>query len=175
MLHPTLKTQRLTLRLHKRDDFQSCFDLWNDPGVYKYIGGKPATDNEVWSKFLRCVGHWEIMGYGYWVVVENSSGKYVGEIGYADWHRDIEPSIKGMPEIGWILHSKAHGKGYATEALQEVIAWGDKNLNSEKTVCIINPENIASLRVAEKMGYKETCRTTFADLPTIIFSRLRLV
>jgi len=93
------------------------------------------------------------MGFGYWAVEEKASERFLGEIGFADFKREIVPSIEGVPELGWVLASHAHGKGYATEALNAAIPWGDKNLSASRSVCIIDPENLASLRVAEKCGY----------------------
>lgn len=60
-----------------------------------------------------------MLGYGYWAVEEKVSGHYVGELGFADFKRDIQPSIEGMPELGWALVPRAHGKGYATEGRAE--------------------------------------------------------
>jgi RimJ/RimL family protein N-acetyltransferase len=93
------------------------------------------------------------------------------ELGFADFKRQIDPSIKGMPELSWAFASHVHGKGYATEGLKAAIAWGDKKFRGTRTVCIINPDNLASIRVATKCDYKEIVRTTYTDLPTIIFAR----
>jgi RimJ/RimL family protein N-acetyltransferase len=62
------------------------------------------------------------LSYGYWAVEEKTSGRYVGELGFADFKRDIVPSIEGMPELGWALVPQFHGKGYATEALRAAVA-----------------------------------------------------
>jgi RimJ/RimL family protein N-acetyltransferase len=48
------------------------------------------------------------MGFGYWVAEEKETGKFVGEIGFADYKRNLEPSLKGVPEIGWVLAGHAH-------------------------------------------------------------------
>jgi RimJ/RimL family protein N-acetyltransferase len=122
---------------------------------------------------MNYVGHWAVMGFGYWAVEEKSSGQFIGEVGFADFKRGIEPSIKGLPELGWALASHVYGQGFATEALQAAIAWGDARLSSGKTVCIIDPSNLASIRVAEKCGYCEIMRTTYNGAPTVIFTRVR--
>ena len=64
------------------------------------------------------------MGFGHWAVEEKASGDFIGDLGFADFKRDIQPSIQGLPELGWVLASRAHGKGYATEAVRAAIAWG---------------------------------------------------
>ena len=101
-----------------------------------------------------------------WVVKNN-----IGLIGFGDFKRDIEPSIKGLPEIGWVLASPAHGKGYATEAVKAALAWSDKNLADKETVCIISPDNVGSIRLAEKCGYTESAKATYHGETTLIFRR----
>ena len=169
---PVLQTKRLTMRGHRLDDFADCAAMWADPVVTRYIGGKPLSEEEAWTRLLRYAGHWALMGFGYWAIEEKETGRFVGELGFADYKRDIEPSIKGVPELGWALASKAHGKGYATEAVGAAVAWGDAHFGSARTVCLVHPENLASIRVAEKCGYKEFQRTTYKGHPTIMFARL---
>ena len=168
---PILETERLKLRGHRVDDFVSSAAMWADPEVYRYIGGKPQTEEETWTRLLRYVGHWALLGFGYWVVEEKSTSNFAGEIGFADYKRDLQPSLQGVPEIGWVLASQVHGKGYASEAVRAVVAWGDAHFGSIRTACIIHPENLASIRVAEKCGYRELQRTTYKGKPTMMFVR----
>ncbi len=139
----------------------------------RFIGGRPFTQEEIWARLVRYVGHWVLLGYGYWVVTDKKTGCFLGEVGFADFKRDIEPSFEGMPEIGWVLAAHAHGRGYATEAVRAAIAWGDDHFKASRTVCIIAPENRSSIRVAEKCGYREFLHTTYKDKPTIMFVRDR--
>jgi len=169
---PTLETERLRLRAHRPEDFSHCVALWADPVVTRYIGGKPLTREEVWAHMLRYAGHWKWLGYGYWLLEEKASGKFVGEVGFADQQREIEPALDAMPEIGWVLSPGSHGKGYATEAVRAAQAWGDRKFGASKTVCLIHPDNLASIRVAEKCGYQEFCRTGYKGKPTILYSRM---
>jgi RimJ/RimL family protein N-acetyltransferase len=171
MTAPPLETARLKLRAHRLEDFDSSFAMWSDPGVTRYIGGKPSTEQEAWSRLLRYPGHWALLGFGYWAVEEKTTGEFIGELGFGEFRREITPPIDGIPELGWALAPRAHGKGYATEALRTVVAWADERFNWPRTVCIIAPENVPSLRVAAKCGYREIHRTTYAGQPTLIFER----
>jgi RimJ/RimL family protein N-acetyltransferase len=172
---PVLETERLRLRGHRSDDLANCAAMWADPVVVRHTVGKPLTEEESWRRLLSYVGHWALMGFGFWVVEEKASGKFVGEVGFVDYKRDIEPSLKGVPEIGWVLASRAHGKGYATEAVLAVVAWGDAKFKvsagGTRTACIIQPENVASIRVAEKCGYREFARTNYKAHPVLMFER----
>jgi RimJ/RimL family protein N-acetyltransferase len=168
---PVIETARLKLRGHRLDDFTPCAAMWADPAVTRHIGGKPFTEEESWTRLLRYVGHWAVLGFGYWVVEEKATGSFAGEIGFADYKRKLEPSLKDVPEIGWVLANEAQGRGYATEAARAVIAWGDAHFGSSRTACIIHPENLPSIRVAEKCGYRESARTTYHGQPTTVFIR----
>jgi RimJ/RimL family protein N-acetyltransferase len=173
---PVIETERLRLRGHRPDDFANCAAMWADPVVTRHIGGKPLSEEDVWTRVLRYLGHWAWLGFGYWVVEEKATGKFAGEMGFSDWKREINPSLKGVPELGWVLATRVHGKGYATEAAQAAIAWGYANIRTEQSalgrmVCIIHPEHTRSIRVAEKCGFKEALRTTYKGEPTILFAR----
>ena len=170
--HPTiLTTHRLTLRPHTRDDFLDSYAMWSDPEVIRYIGGKPFTREEVWARLLRYAGHWAMLGFGYWVVRDTQSGRFLGEVGFADYHREIEPSLLRTPEIGWALDPSVHGRGYATEAVRAALAWADAYWPEGETACIVAPENLPSLRVAHKCGYREQLRTIYKGKPTIVLRR----
>lgn len=168
---PILESERLKLRGYRLEDFSHCAAMWGDSEVARYIGGKPLSEEESWTKFLRYAGHWSLLGFGYWVVEERATGDFVGEIGFADYKRDLVPSLKGIPEIGWVLASHRHGRGFATEAVRAAVAWGDVHFAQAKTACIIDPENLASIRVAEKCGYREFQRATYKGHPVIMFFR----
>jgi len=168
---PILTTPRLTLRGHAVEDFAAMVALWADPIVVRYISGTPSTEQQTWARLLNYAGHWALMGFGYWALVETVSGRYVGDVGFADFKRAVEPSIRGLPELGWVLAPSVHGRGYATEAVQGVLAWGAKVLAAPRAVCMIDPANGPSLRVAVKVGFKEYARTSYAGSPTIMFER----
>lgn len=168
---PVIETARLRLRAHRADDHAQCLAIWSDPDVTRYIGGRPFTSEEVWKRLLQYVGLWSILGYGYWAVEEKATGRYIGDIGFADFRRELEPSLHGMLEFGWVLAPHAHGKGYATEAVNAAVAWGGQHFGDLRAVCIISPDNLPSIRVAEKAGFTRWQETTYHGSLTIVFSR----
>lgn len=169
---PTLVTDRLTLAGHGLGDFADSAAMWADEEVVRHIGGRPFTAEECWARLLRYAGMWPLLGYGFWTVRETASGRFVGEMGFADFHRDLDPPFGDVPEAGWALARWAHGQGFAAEALRAAIAWGDARFGGARTVCMIDPDNAASVRLASKFGYREYARTSFKGSPTVLFERL---
>jgi RimJ/RimL family protein N-acetyltransferase len=146
--------------------------MWADPIVLKHIGIPPSPREQTWTRLLRAHGHWTLMGFGFWAVEETASGRFVGEVGFAEFMREMEPTLVGTPEIGWVLAPWCYGRGYATEAALASINWWDGNRDPTRTACIIDPDNRASLRVAEKCGYREFARTTYKDHAVVVLERL---
>lgn len=168
---PVIETARLRMRAHRVEDLTACAAMWAEPEVVRYIGGRPFTREEVWARLLRYAGHWSLLNYGYWAVEEKATGAFAGELGFADFQRELESPLREVPELGYAFCSRAHGKGYATEAARAALEWGDTHFVLKQTVCIIHPENLASIRVAEKCGYRESQCATCKGEPAIILVR----
>jgi RimJ/RimL family protein N-acetyltransferase len=170
---PDLATERLILHGHGLKDFADSAAMWADRDVVRFIGGRPFTEEEVWTRLLRYVGHWATMGYGFWAIREKATGRFVGEVGFADFRRELDPPFGDVPEMGWALSSWAHGKGYASEAIAAALAWGEQRFGrGARTVCMISPDNAPSIKAAEKAGYREFARTTYKGSPTVLFERV---
>ena len=71
---------------------------------------------------------WSLLGYGYWAVERREDGAMIGQIGFADFKRDMAPGIEDLPEMGWMFAREASGQGYATEAAAAALAWADATL-----------------------------------------------
>ena len=168
---PVLETARLRLRAHRSEDHPACAALWADPEVTRHIGGRPFTGEETWRRMLASLGLWSMLGYGYWAVEEKAARRYIGDIGFADFRREIEPSLAGMLEFGWVLSPAVHGNGYASEAVAAATEWAQRHLPDKRAVCIIAPGNGPSIRVAEKAGFREWMRTMYHGEPTVVFAR----
>lgn len=170
MSAPVLETERLILRGHRKGDLEDLFAMWGDPEVARFIGGKPSTLDECWSRLLRYVGRWSEMGFGFWAVTERATGRFMGDVGFADFKRALDPPFGDTPEMGWALGAWSHGKGYASEAVAAALEWGDATFGGGRVVCMINPANGSSIRVAEKAGFREYARTDFHG-EIILFER----
>ena len=170
MTAPILTTARLTLAGHAAGDLDDLAAMWADPGVYAMIGGQPRSREEVWIRLLRSVGQWTLFGYGAWVLRETATGRLVGDIGLIEARRAIDPAIDA-PEMGWALATPAQGRGYAKEALDAVLAWSDAH-GLARTMCIIDPDNAASIRLAGRIGYRTIGRGRYHDRPIDLYERM---
>jgi RimJ/RimL family protein N-acetyltransferase len=169
MAIPVLETARLRLRPHGIDDFEPLAAMWSDPLVVRHIGGRDFGSDEVWARLLRYAGMWPLLGYGFWAIEDKETGAYLGDIGLMEAKRAIDPPFTA-PEAGWALLPAAHGRGIASEALAAVLEWADEQ-HFERTVCMIEPENAASLRVAEKLGFTEYARANVGEKQVHLFER----
>ncbi|MHA6692123.1 GNAT family N-acetyltransferase [Devosia sp. A449] len=170
MVAPTLQTERLILRGHTADDLSGCSRLWADPEVTRFIGGRPNTPEEVWRRILAYAGHWQLLGYGYFLATDRQTGEVVGEFGLANFQREIDPPFGDTPEAGWAMLPHYHGRGLAREALTALLAWADPSV--PRSVCMIDPDNAASLRLAAALGYVEYARTNYKGDATVLLERL---
>jgi len=168
---PIIETARLRLRRHEIADFDACAAMWGDMAIARFIGGRPYTREEVWARILRYVGHWALMGYGFWAIEEKSSGEFIGEMGLADFERDIDPPLGDGPEAGWALRAASHGKGYAEEALRAVLAWGDEHFAGQTITCLIDADNAASVKLAGKCGFRPLREVTYKGAAGMVFGR----
>ena len=169
---PVLETPRLLLRRSRREDFPAFRSMLADPGVTRFLGGRPLSQEEAWTKFVRNAGLWPLFGFGFWILEEKSTGSFAGEVGLAHFFRELTPPSENLREAAWILPTSAQGKGYATEAISAVLVWGASRFSDPRTICLIHPDNLPSLRVAEKCGFRESSRATYKDKPAILLLRL---
>jgi RimJ/RimL family protein N-acetyltransferase len=168
---PVLETERLRLRAHTLTDFEASAAMWADPNVTRFIGGKPSAREDSWRRFVAFPGQWVLLGFGYWLIEEKASRAYVGDAGFGTFKRDLGAHEFDAPEQGWALNPAMHGKGYATEAGEAMIAWAERHFGRTDFVCMISPENTPSFRVAEKLGYREFARTDYKGAPSVLLRR----
>ncbi|HYJ29571.1 MAG TPA: GNAT family N-acetyltransferase [Allosphingosinicella sp.] len=171
-LGPGLETRRLILRTYTADDHDCVHRLASDPETFRFSHHGPLGPEESWAMLLRHVGHWSLRGWGVFGVEEKETKALVGQAGLNDFRRRLGPDFDGVPEITWSFESKVHGRGYATEAAQAALDWIERTHGAARTVCLIHQDNEASLRVADKLGYREFRRCDYRGYPAILFERL---
>jgi RimJ/RimL family protein N-acetyltransferase len=165
---PCVTTARLLLRPHRIEDFDALAQLWGNPEVTRFIGGHPATREESWARLLRYFGLWPALGFGYFAVLERENGAYLGDVGLADFKREITPPLLGMAEAGWALTPAAWGRGIASEALAALLDWYRGTPAPRPVACIIAPANLASRRVAIRCGFVPWTKASYRGQPTCL-------
>ena len=147
--------------------------MYADPIVVRHTGdGRPVSEETSWLTLMVIHGHWLVTGYGAWAIVEKSSGRFIGDVGFTNRKRDWGPGLAGVPEMGWALVPSAFGKGYATEAARAALAWARGHFGPARVFAITAPENAASIHVAEKCGFAEFKRGESSGRPRIFFDRI---
>jgi RimJ/RimL family protein N-acetyltransferase len=142
---PTLETARLLLRPPCADDFDAWAATAADPEAMRFIGGAMSRPT-AWRNMCAFAGAWIVRGFSNFSVVEKTTGRWIGRAG--PWQPEGWPGT----EIGWALDRSAWGKGYATEAAVRCATWVFDELGWSEIVHVIDPANIASIRVAERLG-----------------------
>jgi len=166
-----IDTPRLRLRAHAPGDYAACTAMWSDPAVVRHIGGKPSSAEDVWARLLRYAGHWALQGFGFWAIEERATSRFIGEVGFAYFKREICPANDDIPEMGWALASHAHGQGFGREAAEAAVAWGDGHFGGRATCCLIDPGNEPSIRVATHLGFVPSHRAAYKGQVTMVFTR----
>jgi RimJ/RimL family protein N-acetyltransferase len=140
-----IETDRLVLRLPRREDFDGYAETYGDEETTRHLGGV-LTRPMAWRKFLQGPGAWMIQGFAMFSVVEKSTGEWVGCLG--PWKPDGWPGN----EIGWIVRRESWGRGYATEGAAAATDWAFANLGWNDIIHCISPDNVASQNVACRLG-----------------------
>jgi RimJ/RimL family protein N-acetyltransferase len=161
---PTLETERLWLRSFRKSDIDDYAALKADPEVARYLGGGGAWDRgRSWRHLAFLLGHWQLGGSGMWAVEQKETGAFLGMIGFAD--------PEGWPgfELAWTLVRRWWGYGYATEGARSALAYAFTALNKGRVISLIHPENLASIRVAERLGESLQGRTDMMGNERLVF------
>ena len=156
---PVIETERLILRRWRADDIAPNTVMLSDPGTARFItpDRRPVTEELIgWRNAAVIAGHWALHGFGMFVVEEKSSGTYAGRVG--PW---CPPGWPGF-EVGWGIAKQFRGQGYAVEAARAAIDWTFTNLDIDRIIHCINPENLASQGVARRLGATIDGQTTMS-------------
>lgn len=147
-----LDTPRLHLRQPIVEDFEAAHALIGSEAMRRYLS-RDLSREDSFARHLRNAGCWALFGYGPFSVVERESGAYVGGCGLFRGLRGLGDDFDPYPEAGWVIGEPRWCRGYATEAMTAILAWFDA-AHGGRSVCMIAPGNLASQRIADRLGYK---------------------
>ncbi len=147
--------------------------MWADEEVVRFIGGHKLGREDTWRRSLAACGQWPFTGFGYWIAELKENGTFAGQLGFADFKREMEPSIEGEPELGYVFAPAVHGQGIAYEACKAALDWADRTLDAPSYPAIISPENSPSIRLAERLGFEREPDANYRGETIALFRRMR--
>jgi len=154
-----LETQRLLLREFDEEDALAYFELGSDPRVIRYTGAPILTSLEQALDVLRTrpLADYQKYGYGRWACVLKDESEFVGWAGLK-FLEDI-----GEIDVGYWLRPEYWGRGLATEAAAACLRYGFEHLQMQYIIAFVDPENVASVHVLEKIGMSRVGPTEYRD------------
>jgi RimJ/RimL family protein N-acetyltransferase len=170
---PTLTTERLILRPFTEADLSDLVPIHAEESFWWYPLRAGMTAGQTAEFLRRNLERYETDGFGIEAVVERSSGTLIGWAGLAVPH--FLPEILPAVEVGWRLAGAHRGRGLATEAGQAAVDWGFESGGLSRIVSIFEPDNVASGKVMEHLGFTPYL-TTRGDLhgETVIVTELTI-
>lgn len=164
-----LNTERLQLRAFTRADLDDLATILADAEVMRFSLMSPKSREETRSALESILAAYDKHGFGLYAVVHAQDRKLIGYCGFVvrevDGRREIE--------LGCGLAPSYWGRGFATEALKACRDYGFRKLGFERLISIVDPRNIASIRVAEKAGMSLEKTSAFEGSPLHIYGMTR--
>jgi [ribosomal protein S5]-alanine N-acetyltransferase len=168
MADPVLVTERLSLREITWSDLAFLESMLGDPSVMRHYP-KPHTRDETAAWLQRNLDRYAKDGHGMWLVSDRASSEPLGQVGL------VKQIVEGTEEaeIGYLIHAPFWRHGYAAEAAAAVRDFAFGTLDKSRVISLVRPVNIASQRVALRIGSKPERLVIFHDLEHIVFSQER--
>jgi RimJ/RimL family protein N-acetyltransferase len=144
-MSPELETERLRLRRWREEDVDPLLAFYRDPQT-QAIYGSDISRADVWRRIALILGHFQLRGFGLHALEDKATGEFAGFAGL--WFPDDWDDV----EVGYGIAPQYRGRGLATEAARRVRDHGFRELGLARLVSYINPINVTSIRVVEKLG-----------------------
>jgi RimJ/RimL family protein N-acetyltransferase len=164
------ETPRLLLRPPVPDDLDPYIEIHEDPEVKRQVTVQTSGTvgrTAAWRMLAMLIGHWHILGYGQWTVVEKATGEVVGRVGL--WNPAGWPGL----ELGWVIRRSRWGLGFATEAAAEGLRFAFERVGADHVISMIQPDNGRSIRVAEKIGERFERHGDLDGTPMLVYGVTR--
>lgn len=159
------ETERLIFREFEPSDAKDLNRIYNDAKTMRFLGA-PSETIEIEREHLQrhIENYYRKYGFGLWAAILKENNRLIGRCGLL--YQEIEGAAD--LEIAYLFDSNYWGKGFATEAAAMLVELGFQRFGFERIVAFINPQNAASVRVAEKVGLKyEKDIENFKDFGTV--------
>ena len=144
-----IETQRLILRKLRVEDAEDLFCIYSNPETMKFMGKGSSSVDEARGHIQKHIGnYYDTYGFGLWATVLKEQNRLIGRCGLL--FQEIEG--RKEPELAYLLDFNYWGKGLATEAARSIIKLGFEQYKFNRIIAVVNPQNMASICVAEKVG-----------------------
>ncbi|HHB78553.1 MAG TPA: N-acetyltransferase [Saprospiraceae bacterium] len=160
-----LQTKRLFLRKFTPDDAPLHFALNSDPMVLQYTGDVAFLSEKDARSFLEQYDHYQLHGFGRWNCFRKKDGAFLGWCGLK--FNEVQEI-----DLGYRFFRKEWNKGYATEAAKACLDYGFNSLKIKQIIGRVHPENLASIRVLEKVGMSYWKLDTCGDEDGFLYYRI---
>jgi len=167
-----LETRRLLLRPLVIDDFEAYHAAVGEPPASAGPDAKPSREDS-FKRLLANIACWNLFGFGTFAVIDRGTARLIGGCGLFRMERDVEPPLDGSPEAGWGIDRQFHGQGYAHEAMTAALEWFDRTAGEPRSICMIDDGNLASEKLAAKLGYATCATGRYKDVAVTIYARER--
>jgi [ribosomal protein S5]-alanine N-acetyltransferase len=160
-----IETQRVLLRPFRSEDADAAYLWFGEPSVMRYTPGGPDTSVE--KTRVRLGGYQEhqaLHGFSKWLVLERATGQLIGDAGL------LVLRDQGWTDRGFRFAQSSWGRGFATEAAASWVSAAFGSLGLPRLGAFAHPENVASQRVLEKVGFRPQRRETVLGMPSIVFT-----
>lgn len=142
---PEIETNRLRLRHFTLDDLDDLFRLYSDAEIMRYLSS-PRTKEQTQTSLCKHIKQWQEYNFGMWAVNYKERDKMIGRCGLS--FLENTPEV----ELGYVFDKSFWNMGLATEASLATLKYGFETVRLHRIVAIAKPENIASIRVIQKVG-----------------------
>jgi RimJ/RimL family protein N-acetyltransferase len=146
---PPLASEAFGLRPLRADDYPVAREIREHAETAEWVNALPAPDGE---SLVRLLESRRRAGRLLLLAIVGNDGAYLGEI--ILFVRTPEAAETGTGEIAYVVAPAARGRGIATEAVRRLSLWALAGLGLQRLQLSIRPDNVSSIRVAEKAGYR---------------------
>lgn len=164
MSNTCLETSRLFLRRLQLDDVNALFQVVGDPKVMQFWAPGPDQVIEQTLNRIKAINeHWNVHGFGDWAVIEKKQNQLIGFCGlhYITGHAEVN--------IGYALDQSKWGLGLGSELVKFMLDFGFNFLHLTEIVAVIDPQNLASLKLIQKHGLKYWKESSYMERPRVVY------
>ncbi len=155
------ETHRCLIRETTSEDAEDFLEIYEEPSITRYTDSfctEVHMEREYVKEYIEKV--YDFYGYGIWTVVWKETGEVIGRVGFGQ---------EEVPNLGYMVALPWQGRGIAQEVCRAALAFAGEELGFEQVQAVIHKDNLVSIKVAEKLGFKRFTQSMETDSEHIRF------